>query len=128
MAWTFYADGGIAQKNTVTIANGASVSDSVFLGGMILSRIEMPSAWTTAALTAQISPDGGSTWTELYISDAAWSIASGVVAASISLALPPATGAQFQGTVRFRSGTSGAAVNQGGARTITLIALQLAAG
>ena len=47
------------MKKTVVIANGASLSGALDMGGAReIVGIEMPSAWTAAALTFQVSTDG----------------------------------------------------------------------
>jgi hypothetical protein len=77
----------------------------------------MPSTWTAADLTFQASP-AGSSYADLY--DENGTEVTVDAAASRHIALPPADwcSAPF---LKVRSGTSGTAVNQAGARTITLV-------
>jgi hypothetical protein len=104
---------------TATIANGAALSGAVCLGSGVLCAIKMPSSWTTADLTFQVSDDNGTTWDELLDASGAAVTVSGP-AASERLELDAA---DFKSAVflKVRSGTSGSAVNQAAARTLTLI-------
>ena len=52
--------------NPATIAAGAALSGPCALGALTLVGISMPAVWTAAPLTFQVSPDGGTTWQELY--------------------------------------------------------------
>lgn len=106
--------------NVATIANGASLSDgkNISIKGASIVGIVMPASWTAADLTFQGSLDG-TTWYELVTTTgAAVTIAS--PAAGTWIAINPG---DFAGVpwLKVRSGTSGAAVNQGGARTITIV-------
>lgn len=109
MAWPY----GSANA---TIANGASLSDAVDLGGKLLGGILMPAAWTAANLTFQASADGV-TYGNVY--DAVGDEYTVTAAASRFIALDPSmfSGAQY---VKVRSGTAGSPVNQGAARVIVL--------
>jgi len=100
------------------IANGASLSGSVRIGGHRIVAIEMPAGWTAAALTFQGSLDGD-TFNNFY--DEAGAEISITVAASRFIGLDAAalelSGVEY---LKVRSGTSGAPVNQGAERTILL--------
>ena len=108
-------------KKTATIANGASVSNALAINGSI-TRIEIPSAWTAAALTFQVSSDG-STFIDLYdefnteVIIASASIPTGTVRA-IRLKLADWTNLLW---IKLRSGTTGTPVNQGAARSIVVV-------
>lgn len=102
----------------VTIANGTSLSAAVDLGGLRLFAVSMPSAWTAANLTFQISPDGGATWTNLY--DQSGSEIAATAAASNCVVLTPAQFASAQ-YIRVRSGSAASPVNQTADRTVQLI-------
>ena len=104
------------ETRIVTIANGASLSDAIDLGGRKLVAIDMPAAWTAASLTFQASADG-TTYDNLY--DGATERAV-VVGASYYSALNIGdwVGVKF---LKVRSGTAGSPVNQAAARTITLV-------
>jgi hypothetical protein len=102
-----------------TIAPGASLSDPVATGVDTLVGISMPATWTTAALTFQVSPDGGTTWQELY--DGAGNEVTVTAAANQFIQL---TSYLWRGMNMFqvRSGTSGSPVIQSSGAVITLIA------
>jgi hypothetical protein len=105
-----------------TIANGQSLSGSVQIPqDQTLVGIFMPAAWTTAALTFQVSLDGEATWREVVKVDGnAYQV---VAAAGQMVVVPPADllGLPGVGVLRVRSGTSGTPVAQGAARDLTLI-------
>ena len=107
------------MARTVTIANGESLSGAVDLEGLALARLEMPATWTAADITFQVSHDGA-TYTPYY--DETGDPITLVVAASRTVRLPPLDwdGVRY---VKVQSGTPAAAVNQGGARTVTLHAV-----
>lgn len=115
----------VVQTTNVTIASGASLSDSInfngrsdSLAGLRLFGIVMPAAWTAANLTFQASYDNGATWVD-------WVDNKG----NAHYITPVAgTGTPIDPTVfaavpmlRFRSGTAAVPVNQAADRTITLI-------
>lgn len=103
---------------SVSIANGASLSDAGNLGPFRLVGIVMPATWTAANLTFQVSDDAGTTYNNLY--DDLGTEVTVTAAASRYIALDPAVFAGIN-YLKVRSGTSGSAVNQGGDRTITLV-------
>lgn len=102
-----------------TIAPGASLSGPVATGVDTLVGISMPAAWTAAALTFQVSPDGGTTWQELY--DGAGNEISITAAAGQFIQM---TSYLWRGMNMFqvRSGTAAAPVAQSAGAVITLIA------
>lgn len=102
------------------IANGASLSGELSLGGGRLSAIQMPATWTAAALTFQISFDGA-TFVNAY--DDSGTEISVTVAAGHGILLEPSkwVGVQY---LKVRSGTAGLPVNQGGDRVIELILVE----
>ncbi len=99
------------------IANGASLSPEVDLGARTLVGIAMPAAWTAAALTFQVSVDGGATWLNMQTASAELSYTA---AAGQYIGVDPAL---WRGVnaIKVRSGTSGTPVNQGQQATLTLI-------
>ena len=104
---------------TATIANGASLSDVVHLAGHRLFAIQMPATWTAADLTLQGSA-AGVTYADVYDElDAEVVIQAG---ASRFIILDPAKFVGLQ-RIKLRSGTTGSAVNQGGERLITVVAV-----
>lgn len=102
---------------TAIIPNGDSLSGAVDLGSGILTRIEMPAAWTAAGLTFQVSADN-STWLDLY--DDAGSEVSVTADASQAMRVDFADwiGVRY---LKVRSGTSDTAVNQGAERVLTIV-------
>jgi hypothetical protein len=108
---------GIPTTTTATIANGASLSGAVNLSGWTLIGIDMPASWTAANLTLQASVDN-STWDNVF--DSLGTEVTITAAASRFILLNPADFVSVR-YLKVRSGTSGTPVNQGGARTITLI-------
>lgn len=104
------------------IANGTSLSAAVDTGSVGNSRIigiEMPSAWTAASMTFQVSHDG----TNYFNLQTDAAEASAVVAASQIIGLRGDLGSvlgRFR-WVKVRSGTAGAAVNQAAERTGQLL-------
>lgn len=103
---------------TATIANAASLSDVQNASGMRPVGLQMPAAWTTAALTFAVSYDKGVTYAPLY--DGAGNEYTVQAAASRAIALDPAV---FSGVRYFkiRSGTNGSPVTQGAARAIGIM-------
>lgn len=104
---------------TVTIANGASLSDAADLNQYTLAAVVLPSTWTTAGMTFQVTYDG-SNYFDLSDEDGEVALSSSVVVASKAIALEPYKFLRVAG-LKVRSGTSASAVNQGGDRTITLV-------
>lgn len=110
----------------VTIANGASLSGVVGLidYNLTLVGIQMPAAWTAAALTFQVSVDGGSTWQNLYDGS---SERSEAVDAARYQRIDYTKYAGFT-WLKVRSGTAGTPVNQGAARILYLQFAKVLAG
>lgn len=105
---------------TVTIANGASLSDAADLGTGRLVGIIMPAAWSAAALTFQANADNGATFYDVYDDATERTISQSGAAAARFLALPLSDWLGMRG-VKVRSGTGASPVNQGAARTIILV-------
>jgi hypothetical protein len=114
----FSVAGAPATTATATIANGASLSGAIDLGTSRLLAIQMPAAWTAAALTFEASYDGV-TYAPVYDS-AGTEISWTVGAARIAL---NAAAAEWLGVryLKVRSGTSAAPVNQAADRTLKII-------
>jgi hypothetical protein len=104
---------------TATITTGTSLSAQVNLGDRALCGIYLPSNWTTASLSFQASPDGGTTFGELLDSAAA-AIAVSSVAADKFIAMD-ADRWRCINCIKVRSGTSGAATNQTNTVAIKLL-------
>jgi hypothetical protein len=105
------------QSTTVTVANGASLSGAASLKELKVLAFVTDAAWDTNAVTFQGSFDG-TNFFNLWNDSAEYSIAA--VPASTLVAINPVN---FMGlhSVKVRSGTSAAAVNQVGATVVTLI-------
>ena len=106
----------LARLQPVTIAASASVSGSTDIADYHVVGIFMPAAWTSAAITVQVSQDA-STWNDVY--DRFGTEYSVTTAASRYIALSP-TDIGPARYIRLRSGTASAAVSQAAARDITL--------
>lgn len=107
----------IGKADTV-IANGASESAAVDLGGLHLAAILMPAAWTAASITLLTSYDGV-TFLPVYDSLGA-EIALTVAASRLVIADFDKTVA-LGNHIKLRSGTASLPVNQGADRTLSLI-------
>jgi len=112
------ASGTTTSQYTFTITNGTSLSAGVNLNGCTPARVILPSAWTTANLTFQLSSDGGTTYNDLY--DEYGAEISVVAAASRHVRLNPGDWFSLN-HMKIRSGTSASAVNQGANRTIIVV-------
>jgi hypothetical protein len=104
-----------------TIANGAALSAAVELGHDYLFAIEMPAAWTAAAITFDVSYDG-TTFNPLY-DDTGTEVSLTVAASRYVRINDPARFFAIK-KLKVRSGTVGSPVNQAAARTVNLIVLQ----
>jgi len=114
------------EKVFLTIANGESVSGSVNLNGMTnapnglrLFGIVMPAAWTAANLTFQVSYDNGASWVDMY--DDGGSEIVAIASTSRLIVLRDPTTFSAVPMLKVRSGTAATPVNQGAARTLTLV-------
>lgn len=104
----------------VSIASGASQSNVIDLEGLSMLAIEMPSQWTTAALTFLAAPDSTGTFLPIYddggteVTVAAPAAARMISLDTIALKLAPYR------YVKLRSGTAAASTNQAAARTLKI--------
>lgn len=106
------------------IPNSGSISIGIHVAGK-LSAIQIPPAWTAAAITFQASQDG-LTYYDVYDGANATTTERTIASANI-----PTTGGRFLpldlvdwigvNYVKIRSGTSAAPVNQGAERVIILV-------
>jgi hypothetical protein len=113
---------------SVTIENGAAVSDGVQLAKLSLIGVAVlvPSAWTGADIGFEVSVDG-SVWVPLYDDTGARVKISGVATNASRVYIAPAevwaAGAfPYLRLVSLNTST-GANINQGGARSLMLIRL-----
>jgi hypothetical protein len=105
---------------TATIAASASLSGAVLLPpGYRVAAIVMPSAWTAADLTFQLSHDG-TTYTNAYEDDG--TEVTVTAAASRYILIPSETLAPAI-RLKIRSGTSDTPVTQAAARELTVVTL-----
>lgn len=102
----------------VTISSGASLTGTINLSGLRLFSIAMPSSWTAANLTFQMSPDSGTTWVNLR--DQSGNEVVAVADASCCVLLTPAQFASIQ-YLRIRSGTAATPVAQAADRSLQLV-------
>lgn len=102
---------------SVTITSGTSLSAAVLLGDSILTGIAMPAGWDAAALTFQVSADGGTTWLEMQGISA---VISYTAAAGQYIAIDPTLWRGIN-MIKVRSGTLAAAVPQTADRILTLV-------
>lgn len=115
---TAYGPGSPPVAMPVTIANGTSLSNAQRFDGTTLVGIVMPSSWTAANLTFQVSHDSGTTWNNLY--DQSGNEVTVTAAVSRFITLDPAS---FGGLsyIKVRSGPAATAVNQAADRTVVLV-------
>lgn len=103
----------------VTIAANGSLSGAINLGGLRLFAVVAPANWSSSKITLQMSPDGGSTWVDVY--DANGNEVFGTAEPSRCIAFDPKYFSSIQ-YLRLRSGTSATPVAQTGTdRTLQLI-------
>lgn len=105
---------------TVSILAGNALSSGADLGDRQLLGLVMPSAWSAASLTFQVSNDGN-VFYDLHFGAGELTITAAQGATSNSaVTLPPDSFLPWR-YVRVRSGTSSAPVNQTADRTIILV-------
>lgn len=106
---------------TVTIANGASLSDAFDMRGYAIAYIEIPGTWTAANLGIVSAEALAGTYQAVGARDryGTRDVISGIQTSELCLyEAPPAwAGAHFAKLISLNTGT-GAAENQGGDRTI----------
>jgi hypothetical protein len=107
---------------TAAIAAGTSLSAEVDIGNKSLVGLLVPTNWTTAGLSFQVSPDGGTTWGELTTVAgtpyAIGSVTGGTLAYYVAIDPTTLVGAM---AFKIRSGTQAAPVNQTNLVTLQLI-------
>ena len=105
---------------TAVIAIDTSLSAEVDLEGFRLAGIVMPAAWTAANLTFQVATATGGTFQDLYDDAGNEVTVTAAVSRSHGIDLLAGVLAPWR-FLKIRSGTSGVAVNQAAARTISLV-------
>jgi hypothetical protein len=104
------------------IASGQSLSAEIDIGNKSLVGILIPTNWTTAGISIQVSPDGGVTWAELTVVAgtpyAIGSVTGGTLAYYVAVDPTTLRGAL---AIKIRSGTQAAPVNQTNTVNLQLI-------
>ena len=102
---------------TVTILNGAALSQAISMADYALGSIILPAAWTAASISFKVCDSNGGTFVPLKV--AAGTICEITVAASGAYPLP----AELLSCAYFKvwSETSGSDVTQGADRILTLM-------
>ena len=109
-------------EHTVTIANGAALSNAVNLRGEVLVGLRMPAVWTAAGITFQVSMDNV-TYQDLYAAGGGEVALTVVAAHQVALDPDGYAGARW---VKVRSGTGAVPVNQGAERVFSIISRGIA--
>ena len=106
--------------NTVQAAIAASgnLSSQVDIGPGRLVGLIVPSAWTAANITFQVSADGGATWNNLFTYLGAEFTVVSVVGQFNAIDPTLLKGVV---SIKVRSGTSGSPVTQTSAVSVTLV-------
>lgn len=110
------------QSHSATIASGASLSGAVLLGPCRLCGVQLPGTWTTAAITFEVSVDGGTTFKPLY--DLYGTEYTAQAAADRWVGLPVSDFAAYD-AVKIRSGSVASPVNQAADRALVVAAAPL---
>jgi hypothetical protein len=129
-----HQDTSAGGRLAVTIASGAAVSGDLYgtngdagrLGFRGLA-VSVPSAWTSADIGLEVSTDG-TNWLPVQKADGTRVIISGIATSAAALYIfPPevwAAGAFPYVRIASLNTSSGANVNQGGDRALTIICLR----
>lgn len=97
---------------TVTIASGAALSDEIILDGYELFAVQMPAAWTAAALSYQAKGTVAGALADVVLTGS--EITDAVTVDQYVLLTNPVRAY----SVKLRSGVTATPVNQGGAREL----------
>lgn len=102
---------------SVTIANGASLSAAVSLGSGRLTALLLPAAWTAASLTFDVSADGVTfaKLTDQFGAEVAYTVVAGAM-----MGIDPTIFMGFV-AIKLRSGPAAAPVNQGADRAFSVV-------
>lgn len=115
------ADPFVLNSVPVQITSGTALSSEIDIGGWTLVGIVVPSNWTTSGLSFQASADGGQSFGELLdMTATAIAISSVPGGAQAFIAVDPT---KWRGvrSLKVRSGTSSAPVNQTNTVTLQLL-------
>jgi hypothetical protein len=116
---TIKNQGIFPTTGSITILNGASLSNAIALDNRTVVAIILPSAWTAASITFQASVDG-TNYFNVYTQTTEL---SATVGASYFVVLPRTTGLESARYIKIRSGTSATPVNQSADRVISVISV-----
>lgn len=104
------------------IASGQSLAAEVDVGNKSVVGLVVPANWTTAPITFQASPDGGTTWGELVDQTGnPIEIASLTGGTSTWYVAFDTYNLQAVYSIKVRSGTLGTPVNQSSAVSLSII-------
>lgn len=107
---------------TVQIASGTALSPEIDIGNKSLVGLLIPTNWTTAGLSFQVSPDAGVTFGEVTTVAgtpyAIGSVTGGTLAYYVAIDPTTLVGAM---AFKVRSGTQAAPVNQAATVTLQLV-------
>jgi hypothetical protein len=107
------------QTATATIANGASLSGAVDIGGARLVALQIPPAWTAANITFTASTTLAGTYGPVRdVAGAELTLTGFAVNEVVYLSPAQTLGLRY---IKVRSGTAALPVNQLGDRVLTLI-------
>jgi hypothetical protein len=110
------------MSDRAVIANGASLSGEVDLRGLRLLGVIIPSAWTAADLSFQVGDASGGTFGEAFLDAGNGTGAALALDAAANQASLFNTARLISNCfIKVRSGPVGVPVNQGAARTITIL-------
>jgi len=102
---------------TVTIPASGSLSDAFDMGPFAGGYLVMPAAWTSASIAFKVAPEAGGTYVALYKAAALVELGGSTV--DVAYLLPAdLAGCRY---VKLWSEKAGSDVNQGAARTFTVV-------
>lgn len=109
---------GNINYGNATIVSGQSLTEDIDLTTLRLIGIIIPSAWTTANLTFQVSHNGSNYYN--FYNDIGGEVTISVSGPNTWICFDPSlfSGIRF---LRIRSGTGAGPVNQGANRLLTLV-------
>jgi hypothetical protein len=110
----------IVQVPIIIAAGATGLSAAVDLTGMQIMQIQMPATWITAELTVQTSDAEAGTYQDL-VDDTGAEVVLPVVQGKNMAVTVNALALAGISWAKFRSGRSGAAINQTASRTIKII-------
>jgi len=64
-----YTNPIISYDNVAIIASSGTQSTGIFMGGLSLCGLVMPTLWTSATISLQMTYDNGANWHDVYDND-----------------------------------------------------------